>query len=632
MRRVALVAAVTLAAAALVGSSGAASTDGVKVVEANGPAFPVRTYVVSLPTGRQLTIHGVHVTENGGPVVDLTVTPASQASPKTFGVVLVRDTSFSTTGKPLAAATAAEQAFVAQRNKNEQVGAIDFNHKATTVSPLTTSSTRINEALAKQPKISGGTHIYDAVHQAQSMLRGAHISSGSIVVLSDGADTGSQKTIDQVAKTARKHHMRIYTVGLKDAQFNPGNLEALATAGNGEYREAKPEALASLYNTLGKTLSSEYLLQYKSLAKPNVPVRVEVSVNGVGSASTPYRTPALAVTKQPTPTYSQSIGGRIWGSTITMILLGLLVVAAIGLLVWALVQPRRSGLPSRMAEFVSIADLQKDKQKPAAAAAAAAEGPSGTVEPKGWWQEFGETLEIADIKASPATIVAGTAAGTVAAFILISAIAGSLWWGLFALFVPYLVREWILRTLKRRRYRFAEQLPDTLDVIASALRSGQSLPGALAVVVEGSSEPTKSELQRVVADEQLGIPIQNSLRIVAKRMASTDVEQLALVAELQREAGGNMAEVVERVSETVRERFDLRRLIATLTMQGRMSRWIVSLLPVAILILLQIESPHYLHPLLATTGGRVPLRLRRGVGLRRIAGDQEDRRDRGLRP
>jgi tight adherence protein B len=112
-------------------------------------------------------------------------------------------------------------------------------------------------------------------------------------------------------------------------------------------------------------------------------------------------------------------------------------------------------------------------------------------------------------------------------------------------------------------------------------------------------------MQRVVADEQLGIPIQQSLGVVAERMASSDVEQLALVAELQREAGGNAAEVIDRVAETVRERFDLRRLVQTLTMQGRMSRWIVSALPVAIIVLLQIGNPHYLHPLLESTAGKV---------------------------
>ncbi len=117
------------------------------------------------------------------------------------------------------------------------------------------------------------------------------------------------------------------------------------------------------------------------------------------------------------------------------------------------------------------------------------------------------------------------------------------WWALFAFVIPYLSREWVLRTLARRRNQFAEQLPDALQVIASALRSGHSFAGALAVVVESASEPMKSEMQRVVADEQLGVPIQDSLNVVAERMASRDVEQLALVAQLQREAGGDAAEV-----------------------------------------------------------------------------------------
>jgi tight adherence protein B len=209
-------------------------------------------------------------------------------------------------------------------------------------------------------------------------------------------------------------------------------------------------------------------------------------------------------------------------------------------------------------------------------------------------------------------IIAGTVVATALTFLLIYAGTGSPLWALFALAVPYFVREWVIRTLARRRNRFAEQLPDALQVIASALRSGHSLAGALAVVVESASEPMKSEMQHVVAAEQLGVPIQDSMMVVAKRMASRDVEQLALVAELQREAGGNAAEVVDAVAETVRERFDLKRLIKTLTMQGRMSRWIVSALPIGIVLILQIENPHYLHPLLASTAGKVVFGLAAG--------------------
>jgi tight adherence protein B len=283
-----------------------------------------------------------------------------------------------------------------------------------------------------------------------------------------------------------------------------------------------------------------------------------------------------------------------------MIVLSLACAGVIALLVIGLLQPRRSGLPKRMAEFVSIRGLQRDKGETPQPAADADQ-------PKNLWTRFEETLEIAEIKVEPEMIVAGTFAATALTFLLIYAGTGSAWWALFAFVIPYLSREWVVRTLARRRTRFAEQLPDALQVVASALRSGHSFAGALAVVVEGASEPMKSEMQQVVADEQRGVPIQNSLGIVAERMASRDVEQLALVAQLQREAGGDAAEVVDRVAETVRERFDLRRLIATLTMQGRMSRWIVSALPIVIVIAVTLENPHYFHPLVGNLGGRIIL-------------------------
>ena len=496
----------------------------------------------------------------------------------------------------------AEQTFASHRNPNEQLGAIDFWHDSKVALPLTTDPTKISAKLSTVPPVHGGTHIFDAVAQAEAMLKAAHIGSGSIVVLSDGADRNSAKTLRQVGQAARAAHIRIYTVGLTGPTFRPGTLRALAAAGNGQYAPARStEDLNQIFDALGQQISSEYLLQYKSQADPAKLVRVEVDVRGVGTASAPYRTPALTVTTTAPPPYNPSIGDRILDSPITKLLLALLCAAVIAFLVIAILQPRRSGLPARMAEFVSIRGLQRDKGQTETAATTE----EGAAEHETWWTRFEETLEIADIKMSPETIIAGTFALTALTFLLIYAGTGSFWWALFALGVPYLVREWVNRTLAHRRNRFAEQLPDALQVIASALRSGHSLPGAFAVVVESASEPMKSEMQRVVAEEQLGVPMEKSLLVVAERMASADVEQLALVSELQREAGGNAAEVVDRVAETVRERFDLRRLINTLTMQGRMSRWIVTALPIGIILVLQVENPHYLHPLLASTGGKV---------------------------
>jgi len=602
VKRAALVAAVAAAAGVLASTAGAAAS-GLRVVEAKGPAFPVRTFVLTLPKPHKLTIQDVNVKENGGPVVESSLVPASQASKKSFGVVLVLDASYSMTGKPIAAAVAAEQAFAAQRNPNEQIGVIEFNRNTTVALPLTTSDTKIAAALAKPPVITTGTHLYDAVARAEAMLTSARIGSGSIVLLSDGADTGSTKTLSEVAGTALKSNMKIYTVGLDDSSYKPGTLKALAKAGHGEYAQAKAQDLAPLFNKLGEQLSNEYLLQYKSLAGPNVPVRVEVSVKGVGKAQTGYRTPALPVTSTTPAPYEPSIGSRIWSSPITMLLLALLAAAVVAFLVIALLQPKRSSLPARMAEFVSIRSLQRDKGEAAAPTA------DDAAQTQNFWTRFEETLEIAEIKVEPEMIVAGTFAVTALAFLLIYLATGSVWWALLALVIPYLSREWVVRTLARKRNKFAEQLPDALQVIGSALRSGHSFAGALAVVVETASEPMKSEMQRVVADEQLGVPIQDSLGVVAQRMDSRDVDQLALVAQLQREAGGDAAEVIDTVADTVRERFDLRRLIETLTMQGRMSRWIVSALPIVVILAVRLENPHYFHPLTSTLGGRIVLIL-----------------------
>ena len=592
--------AATAAASLLFASLGGAtaSPSGLRVTQVKGSVFPERTLVLSLPDSRALRAGNIHVTENTGPVTDVRVVPARKASTRTFGVCLVLDTSWSMHGKPLAAAIAAEQSFADQRNPNEALCAIDFNATATTVLPLTTSESDIRTALTAPPQLARETHIFDAVARAESVLRAGHISSGSIIVLSDGADTGSKASLKEVAHRAVVKHVRIYTVGLDDSSYRPQTLTALATAGNGEYVEAKTQALAPLFAHIGSVLSNEYLITYRSIVGPNQHVRVGVSVGSLGTATTTYRTPHAAIASTGGKDNS-SLAARIFTSPITMVLLALVIAAMIAILVIGVLQPRRSGLPVRIAEFVSIRELQRHHTTPAPTI-----GGEPTVR-RDWWAEFRETLEIARISVEPEVLVVATSVATILVFILIFAGTGSPWWALFALGVPYFAREAVLRALKKQRSRFAEQLPEALQVIASALRSGHSFAGSLAVVVESASDPMRSELQRVVADEQLGLPIQRSLGVVADRMASRDVDQLALVAELQRQAGGDMAEVIDRVAETVRERFDLRRLVQTLTTQGRMSRWIVSALPIVILLVLQLENPHYFHPLVASTTGRV---------------------------
>jgi tight adherence protein B len=116
-----------------------------------------------------------------------------------------------------------------------------------------------------------------------------------------------------------------------------------------------------------------------------------------------------------------------------------------------------------------------------------------------------------------------------------------------------------------------------------------------------------------VADERLGVPLDEALRPVARRMKSSDVDQLALVATLNQRTGGNMAQVLDLIAAGARERLDLRRELRALTAQAKLSRWIVTMLPPAVLVLLYVIRPSYLWPLFHTTGGIIALGL--GTGL-----------------
>src|SRR5262249_54524166 len=167
--------------------------------------------------------------------------------------------------------------------------------------------------------------------------------------------------------------------------------------------------------------------------------------------------------------------------------------------------------------------------------------------------------------------------------------------------------ELVRQRLRSVRKEFENQLPDNLDVLGSALRTGHSFVGALSVAVDDAGEPSQSEFRRAIADEQLGVPIEEALRVVSIRMDNRDLIQVALVARLQREAGTNAAEVLDQVATNVRNRLEIKRLIRTLTAQGRMARWIVSILPFFLFGAIYVLNRHYLRPLWTHTVGEVAM-------------------------
>jgi tight adherence protein B len=225
------------------------------------------------------------------------------------------------------------------------------------------------------------------------------------------------------------------------------------------------------------------------------------------------------------------------------------------------------------------------------------------------WERLKEDLNIARIDMSAGRLALITLGGTAAAMWLLAALSGAPGAALLGLAVPAAVRVFVSIKAERQRRAFAEQLPDNVQIIASAMRAGHSFVGALAVAVAEAAEPSRRELTRVVNDERLGKPIDEAFAELARRMRNEELEHIGLVARLQTQTGGNTAEVLDRLVETLRSRAELRRLVRTLTAQGRLGGWVVGSLPVVLLIAMTLLSPSYAEKIFQTGSGHVMLAI-----------------------
>jgi tight adherence protein B len=136
-----------------------------------------------------------------------------------------------------------------------------------------------------------------------------------------------------------------------------------------------------------------------------------------------------------------------------------------------------------------------------------------------------------------------------------------------------------------------------LSLWVNALRSGYSVLQSMEAIAKESPEPTAAEFKRVVMEVQLGIPMQDSLDHLLGRMPSDDLDLVNTAVNIQREVGGNLAEILESIAHTIRDRIKLKGEIRVLTSQGRITGWIISMLPVVLTIFLYIVSPSYMSNL-----------------------------------
>lgn len=217
-------------------------------------------------------------------------------------------------------------------------------------------------------------------------------------------------------------------------------------------------------------------------------------------------------------------------------------------------------------------------------------------------------LEQADLPLRAAEALFFYAAGVIVLTVLAFVISGEWVAALVVFIVAILVPIAVVRARRAKRLQtFEAELPDTLSLLAGSLRAGFSFQQGLEAVANDASGPMGEELRRVFNEVQLGRTLEDALEDSADRMESDDLQWAVLAVRIQREAGGNLAELLDTVAETMAQRERLRAEIRTLTAEGRLSGIVLGIFPFAFAGILVLVSPGYLDALFENTVGIIAM-------------------------
>jgi tight adherence protein B len=597
--------------------------------------FPQRAFVFTDPGARDLTASALTVTENGRRVSGVTLTPISGAGPNQFGVELVIDQSSQMRGQSLTNAMNAARLLATLRRGNQKLGMVTYDATPDVALPLSTDPNAINGALAATPSVGPGAHALPAISLALQQLKNAHIADGAVIVLTDGVGDGTDTSVAPSAITAAAQAagVRIFTIGLKDRHYTAAALAQVANSIGSPLTPANAAQLNGVATGLWSLLTNDYLISYHSSAPLGHQVTVSVQANNTPgtvtmSYSSPPPPPPAPVHHKaspaphhpaapPTSTTSRltplpvvplpvAKARGFWTSSGSVLFVALFVATLLGCAIALLLRPGTGReLQARVSTFlVDQEDSDATDEQLQAGRGLLAK----LVSKRPWWPGFVEQVRSARMRRTPIELIRLAIGGSLVIAVIVDVVSGS---GILAFLSlalgPLITRTLVRRTVKKQRIKFSEQLPSHLQDLAGAMRAGRSFVGGITAVSEAADEPIRGELERALADERLGMPIDQAIHQISVRMESEDMDQVALVASLNRSSGANVAEALDRVADGARERSDLRRELAAMTGQARISSWVLTSLPIVLLVATSLVDPAYAHPMFHTVGGIIVL-------------------------
>lgn len=602
------------------------------IVRTDVSAAPLVDIEITLPamlTDGSPSAADVTVLEEGRPVAfELTPVPTERLE-----VVLLIDTSGSMNdGDAIDSARVAAIGFLDELPADVAVGIVGFSSVPSLVSPLTSDRDQLAAALAVL-SATGETALYDAIVFGASLFSGG-TSDHQFVLLSDGGDTVSSSTLDDAVAVSAG--IRTSAIELVTFESNRAALESIAVAGDGRLVQADdPAALTDLYRDVATTLVNRAQLSFTT--QRSGPTEYEVRVvtaDGVLTATTsailPPTAPTTVVPEDPgdepadtepadtvptapetsvaplaptgPPTSGTSDGSGTGGRGTLLVGGAAAVFASLMLLllsIWPEDDRRRAGRHALGAPRASARPASAD-------GSGIGERISGATDRalERWGRRHGlaQALDVAAVPLRPGEFVVIGVAVAVTAAAVLATITGPIGLVIAAVAVPIGARAVLRIRGDRRRRAFAAQLPDVLQLLTSGLRAGYALPQAIDAVASQAAEPARAEFQRVMFEARVGRDLGDALRAAAERMHSTDFDWVVAAFDINREIGGELAQILENVAETIRERQELDRQVRTLTAEGRISAYVLTALPFVMLLAILLVNPSYLAPMTESPG------------------------------
>lgn len=626
MRRL-RVAAASLAALTLLGAPSVAAGAGTPSPD---PAIDI-TYVepgtdevrvlVTVPSGGEADPASVTVTFDGDPLA-ASASRVGDDAEIARTTVLAIDTSDSMAGARFAAAQQAATAFLSTVPDDVAVGIVSFAGEVSVLQEPTLDRDAA-QAVVDGLTLSRGTRLHEGV------LRAAEIAGvdgqRSVLVLSDGRDT-SRTPLTEVTAAVTESGVIVDVIALEQRGRALEALRTLAAAGDGRLLEAAtPEALTTFFAAVSRALADQ--LEITAALPPTGrlegDLRVSIAVGGAvleDAAFTRVRTTV------PAPVSAPAEAPRA-GAVPEPLLIGALVATGVALAFLIFTGLTRGAAAERRSDDVEDVISAYGAHGRAATGDGPYAAPGTPMTPAGVLAHAKDAaaqalagnrslearvasrLETAGLGLKPAEWVL-LHAGVAIAAALLGLLLGA---GNPVLLVLGLVLgalgPWIYLGLRgsRRRKAFDAGLADTLQLMAGSLQAGLSLAQSVDTIVREGAEPIAGEFRRVLIEARLGVTLEDALDDVARRMASEDFRWVVMAIRIQREVGGNLAELLLTVAATLREREYLRRHVRALSAEGRLSAYVLGGLPPVFLLYLVLVRRDYVSPLFTDPRGWVML-------------------------